>query len=107
MTGELVTFAVVVVAALLGAAIALGLTRRGRRQADARFESLLAEVDQDLRALSDRLQQAVARADRARAASGGELGVLLDFDEVLDRLVSEAAARTGADDDQVMALSGG
>ena len=97
MTGELVTFAVVVVAALLGAATALGLARRGRRQANARFESLLAEVDQDLRMMSERLQQVVARADRARAASGGELGVLLDFEELLDRLVSEAAAHPGAD----------
>jgi diguanylate cyclase (GGDEF)-like protein len=92
-----VTLAVAVVAATLGAAVALWLTRRARRRADARFERLLADVDRDLRAMSGRLQDVVARAESARAASGGELGVLLSLEDLLDRLVSEAAARTGAD----------
>jgi diguanylate cyclase (GGDEF)-like protein len=97
MMGELVTLGVAVAAAVLGAGLALGVARRGRRRERTRAEELLAEVDRDLLAMSERLEALVARMEGARSASGGSLGLVLDFDELLDRLVSEAAARTGAD----------
>ncbi len=97
MMGDLVTLAVAGAAAALGACAALGVVRIGRGRANARAEALLAEVDRDLRAISERLEDVVSRAEAARASSGGAFGVMLDFDELVDRLVSEAAARTGAD----------
>jgi GGDEF domain-containing protein len=97
MMDELVTLAVAASAAILGAGVALGASWHGRRRRNARVDTVLKELDQELRAISERLEQVVARAEAAKSTGSGSLALTLDFDELLERLVAEAAARTGAD----------
>lgn len=89
--------AVVAACAALGAyGLLLLALRRGRRQAERRLNAVLARVDEHLQTMSASIAGAVdaalaPRPDRSQAL------LTLDFDELLDVLVAEAAARTGAD----------
>lgn len=92
----MVTAVVAACAVLVACGLALLWLQRARRHADQRLEEVLRHLDGHLEAMS----QNVARAVDAVAASGtqGPLPALtLDFDELVDDLVAETAARTGAD----------
>src|SRR5262245_9202097 len=91
----MVTAVVAACAVLVGCGVILIWLQRARRQGDARFEQVLHQVDGHLAAMS----QSVARAVDAVAESRAERlpALTLDFDELVDSLVVETAARTGAD----------
>jgi diguanylate cyclase (GGDEF)-like protein len=88
--------AVVAACAVLGACgLALLAMRRSRRDSERRLELVLERIGSHLEAISASVEQAVARVV---AAQGERLQPLtLDFDSLVDALVAEAAARTGAD----------
>ncbi len=89
--------AVVAACAVLGA---LGLFMlalwRARIRSDRRINSILLRIDAHLEAMSTGVAHAV---DAAVSAGGGRapLALTLDFDELVDSVVAEAAARTTAD----------
>ena len=91
---------VTAVAAACAAVLACGLIfiwlQRARRRTDERFEEILRQLDGHLASMS----QSVARAVEAVTESGAQRSLpplTLDFDELVDALVAETAARTGAD----------
>ena len=69
--------------------------RRMRRESQLQLERALDRVSGHLEAISASVEQAVGRMVDAR--DGRTQPLTLDFDELVDELVSEAAARTGAD----------
>jgi hypothetical protein len=62
-----------------------------------RIEAALRELDEQLRAHSHELQAVVARSRAARASETGELGLILSFDDLLERLAALAAHATGGE----------
>jgi diguanylate cyclase (GGDEF)-like protein len=88
--------AVVAACAVLGAcALALLAVRRSRQESERRLELVLERIGSHLEAMSASVEQAVARVGEAQ---GERLQPLtLDFEALVDSLVAEAAARTGAD----------
>jgi diguanylate cyclase (GGDEF)-like protein len=88
--------AVVAACAVLGACgLALLAVRRSRQQSERRLELVLERIGSHLDAISASVEEAVGRVV---AAQGERLQPLtLDFDALVDGLVAEAAARTGAD----------
>jgi diguanylate cyclase (GGDEF)-like protein len=92
----MVTAVVAACAVLVSFGLVLLWLQRVRAQSERRFEQVLHQLDNHLAAMS----QNVARAVDAVAASSSQrplLALTLDFDELVDQLVSETAARTGAD----------
>ncbi len=90
------TAVVAACAVLVTCGVVLLWLQRARRHADRRLEEILRHLDGHL----DAMAQNVARAVDAVTASGTQrpMPVLtLDFDELVDDLVAETAARTGAD----------
>jgi len=87
--------AVVAACAALAACGSIVLLR-GRRQAERRLDAVLARVDDHLQAMSASIAGAVDAALESRSDRLPAL-LTLDFDELLDVLVAEAAARTRAD----------
>lgn len=87
---------VAVGAVAAGAALAALGIRTQRRQSERGLDAVLATMDERFRDISASLAQAVARAGVAGRATPNLL-LTLDVDELLASLVSEAAARTGAD----------
>jgi diguanylate cyclase (GGDEF)-like protein len=90
VTGVALACAVV----LLCAVLLLGL-RRLRVRADQRLEAALAQIDTHLEAVSASVSQALERLSGARAT--GAAFLTLDLDRLLETVVVEAAARTGAE----------
>lgn len=88
--------AVVAACAVLGVCgLALLAVRRSRQQSERRLELVLERIGSHLDAISASVEQAVGRVVEAQ---GERLQPLtLDFDALVDGLVAEAAARTGAD----------
>ncbi len=90
VTGVVAAFAV------LGACgLALLAVRRSRRESERRLELVLERIGGHLDAISASVEQAVGRIVEAQGARLQPL--TLDFDALVDALVAEAAARTGAD----------
>jgi diguanylate cyclase (GGDEF)-like protein len=93
----MVTAAVVAACVVLVACgVSLLWLRRARADADRRLDEVLGHLDGHLQAMS----ASVARAVDAVVDSGARRPLpplTLDFDELVDSLVEETAARTGAD----------
>ncbi|HUG65150.1 MAG TPA: diguanylate cyclase [Gaiellaceae bacterium] len=89
--------AVVAACAVLGACgLILLALRRARTHSDQRIEAILRRIDAHLEAMSTGVARAVDAVEESSLQ--GTLPVLtLDFDELLDFLLAEARARTGAD----------
>lgn len=82
--------------AVLGVcALSILIVRRTRRESEHQLERALDRVGRHLEAISASVEQAVARMVDAQDERARPL--TLDFDELVDELVAEAAARTGAD----------
>jgi diguanylate cyclase (GGDEF)-like protein len=83
--------------AVLAVALA-ALVARGRRiRSEQRFETVLGRLDHHLDTISHSLQRVVERSAGARARGVDELELTIEFDELLRRIATEAAARTGAE----------
>jgi diguanylate cyclase (GGDEF)-like protein len=92
----MVTAVVAACAVLVSCGLALVWLQRVRTQSERRLDQVLHQLDGHLAAMSAN----VARAVDAVAASGSQrpaLALTLDFDELVDQIVAETAARTGAD----------
>ena len=81
--------------ALAACGLALLAVRRSRQDAERRLEAVLARIGSHLDAISASVEASVARVVSAQAERLHPL--TLDFDALVDEIVSEAAARTGAD----------
>jgi diguanylate cyclase (GGDEF)-like protein len=92
MVTGVVAACVVVVASML----VLLAIRRARLRSDRRLDSVLVEIDAHLRAISTSVGEAIDRFAEARSESL-PLFLTLDFDALVDSMVAEAAARTGAE----------
>jgi diguanylate cyclase (GGDEF)-like protein len=92
----MVTGVVAACAVILACAAILRAYRRARVRSDRRLEAALLEIDGHLKAISTSVAEAIDRFADARS-EGPQLFLTLDFDELVDSLVAEAAARTGAD----------
>ncbi len=88
--------AVVAACAVLGVCVlALLAVRRSRQETERRLELVLDRIGSHLEAISASVEQAV---ERVAQTQGERLQPLtLDFEALVDALVAEAAARTGAD----------
>ena len=84
-------------AALLAFVLALLIARTIRARSDHRFEVVLGKLDDHLSGISATLERVVDRAESVRARAVDELGLTVDFDELLRHIAAEAASRTGAD----------
>lgn len=91
---------VIAVVAACAVLVACGLVllwlQRARTRSERRLDEILSQLDGHLAAMS----QNVARAVDAVVASGSQRplpALTLDFDQLVDQLVAETAARTGAD----------
>jgi diguanylate cyclase (GGDEF)-like protein len=80
---------------VLFGALTLLAVRQSRRRSEQRLEAVLVEIDGRLEAISASVAQALERANERR--DGVQLFLTLDFDGLVDSLVTEAASRTGAD----------
>jgi len=88
--------AVVAACAVLAAGVLVVLAvHRSRRESERQLEIVFQRVSSHLEALSTSVEQAVARMVDAQRERSQPLS--LDFDALVDALVAEAAARTGAD----------
>lgn len=90
VTAFVAAFAVLGVCALSTLAV-----RRSRREYERQLERALERVGDHLETISASVGHAVARM--VDAGDGHTQPLTLDFDELVDELVAEAAARTGAD----------
>ena len=88
--------AVVAACAVLAAGVlAVLAVHRSRRESERKLELVFERVSSHLEAISTSVEQAVARMVDAQRERSQPLS--LDFDALVDALVAEAAARTGAD----------
>ena len=92
----MVTGVALACAVVLACALILLAFRRLRIRSDRRLEAVLMEIDEHLGAISTSVAQAIDRVAEARG-EGPQLFLTLDFEELVDTLVAEAASRTGAD----------
>ena len=92
----MVTGVVAACAVAIAGALILLAFRLARTRSDRRLEAVLLGVDGHLEAISTSVGQAIDRFAEARSESS-QLFLTLDFDELVDSLVAEAAVRTGAD----------
>jgi diguanylate cyclase (GGDEF)-like protein len=79
----------------LGGSILLA-ARRHRIRSNRRLENLLEEIDVHLKAISTSVAEAIERFAEARK-DAPQLFLTLDFDELVETVVAQAAERTGAD----------
>lgn len=92
----MVTAVVAACAVLAACVLALVAIREANRRADRRLRDALGHIDRHLEAMSAGVAQAIDAAVR----SGDRVpptNLSLDFDEVVESLMADAAARTGAD----------
>jgi diguanylate cyclase (GGDEF)-like protein len=90
------TAVVAACAAVLACGLIFVWLQRARRRTDGRLEQILRQLDGHLASMS----QSVAHAVEAVTESGAQRPLpplTLDFDELVDALVAETAARTSAD----------
>lgn len=89
--------AVVAAAAVAAVLVVAGiLARWAGVRSQRRFEAVVGNLDRHMEAISLNLQRAAERSDEARGRGLGDLGLILDLRELLERLAEEAATRTGA-----------
>ena len=91
----MVTAVVAACAVLAAGVLAVLAVHRSRRESERQLEIAFERVSSHLDALSTSVEQAVARMVDAQRDRSQPLS--LDFDALVDALVAEAAARTGAD----------
>jgi diguanylate cyclase (GGDEF)-like protein len=91
-----VTGVALVCAVVLFGTLVLLAVRRSRLRSERRLESVLVEIDGRLEAISASVAHAIERVAGGRPDWPQAL-LTLDFDALVDSLVAEAAARTGAD----------
>ena len=91
----MVTAVVAACAVLAAGVLAVLAVHRSRRESERQLEIVFERVSSHLDALSTSVEQAVARMVDAQRERSQPLS--LDFDALVDALVAEAAARTGAD----------
>ena len=84
-------------AAVLALALALLAARALRATLRPRFEAVLGKLDEHLAGISRSLERVVERAEGVRARNVDDLGLTVDFDDLLRRVAVEAATRTGAE----------
>jgi diguanylate cyclase (GGDEF)-like protein len=92
----MVTAVVAACAVLVACGLVLAWLQRIRAESERRLDEILHQLDDHLAAMSAN----VARAVDAVAASRSQrplLALTLDFDQLVDQLVAETAARTAAD----------
>jgi diguanylate cyclase (GGDEF)-like protein len=92
----MVTAVVAACAVLVACGLVLAWLQRIRAESERRLDQILHQLDDHLAAMSAN----VARAVDAVAVSGSQrplLALTLDFDQLVDQLVAETAARTAAD----------
>ena len=88
--------AIIAAFAVLGVCVlSVLVVRQSRRESEQQLERALDRVGSHLEAISASVEQAVAGMVDAR--DGRTPPLTLDFDELVDELVAEAAVRTGAD----------
>ena len=92
----MVTVLVAAAAAVLGVVATLVAMRFVRARSQRRLAPTRTRVDEHLRAISDTLDRVAALAATATERGREELDPSLDLDSLLEQLVSEAAAVTGA-----------
>jgi diguanylate cyclase (GGDEF)-like protein len=93
----MVTALVAACAAALGAFAAAVATRLSRLRSERGLEPVRTRIDQHVRAISGSLERITASmAATAAERRADTLELALDLDELLDQIVTEAAARTGA-----------
>jgi diguanylate cyclase (GGDEF)-like protein len=83
-------------AAVLFGTLTLLVVRRSRLRSERRLETVLLEIDGHLQAISAGVARAIERVADSRW-EGTQPFLTLDFDELIESLVAEAARRTGAD----------
>ena len=91
----MVTGVVAACAALAACGLALVAVRRSRRDAERRLEAVLDRIGSHLDAISASVEASVGRVVEAQSERLQPL--TLDFDALVEEIVAEAAARTGAD----------
>lgn len=95
LTAVIVACATLVLVALL---LAVVLTLRHRHtHSNERFEAVLVDLDRHMSAISQSLERVVERSEAARATGVEELELTIDFGQLLRRIATEAASRTGAE----------
>jgi diguanylate cyclase (GGDEF)-like protein len=70
--------------------------RRARARSDRHFARLLQTLDEHLRQISDNVVRSVERSSASRESLAPDLGLTVDFEEVLDQLLRRVAQVTGA-----------
>ena len=93
MTAVIIGSAVVLVVAI----VAVLAGRAARARSDRRFEAALGRLDEHMSAISDNLQRAVERAVEAQEKGVGDLELTLNLDDLVERTLAEAVARTAGD----------
>ncbi|MGH3077982.1 MAG: diguanylate cyclase domain-containing protein, partial [Gaiellaceae bacterium] len=92
----MVTVLVAAAAAVLGVVATVFVTRLWRARAQRRLAPTRAKIDEHLQAISSTLERVTALAAAATVPDRDEVDLNLDLDALLEQLVSEAAAVTGA-----------
>jgi diguanylate cyclase (GGDEF)-like protein len=77
--------------------VAVLAARQARAQSERRLAAVLGQLDDHMKAISQSLQSAIERSADMRRRGVGDLALTLELDELLQRLVADAAALTGAD----------
>jgi diguanylate cyclase (GGDEF)-like protein len=83
--------------AVLALALAALVVRGRRLRSEQRFQTVLGHLDHHLTTISQSLERVVERSAAAQARGVDELELTIEFDELLRRIATEAAARTGAE----------
>lgn len=99
-----------VVAAVAAAAVVLAAVlavRWSQARSQRRFDAVVSQLDRHMAAISLNLERAVERSGDTRRYGTGELVLTLDLGDLLQRLVEEAARRTGAQAAIVRVLGAG
>ena len=91
----MVTGVVAACAALAACGLALVAVRRSRRGAERRLEAVLERISTHLDAISASVEASITRVVEAQKERLQPL--TLDFDALVEEIVTEAAERTGAD----------
>jgi diguanylate cyclase (GGDEF)-like protein len=95
---EIVTAALVAaLAAMLVVGVLVVAWRRATARSERRFEVALEQLDDNMEAISRTLERAVRQTEGLRERAAGDLRLTLDLHELLERVASEASARTGAE----------
>ena len=92
MTGVVAACAV-----LAACGLAFYAVRRSRQDAERRLAQVLDRIGSHLDAISASVEQSIERVVTAQNERLGLQPLTLDFDELVEGIVAEAAARTGAD----------